>query len=318
MIARGNLDAEKLAVKDGDWDDSDMVEEPEGAPHINVLAYALLEAMVNCLSVFLSDGSKDSDWDADMVEGPKAHRTLLCGLTALHKIQSALHVACRECWSSRRPAKAEATVAALNAARWSATSKDNQKQTNQMFLWPVGVLVVQAPGEAEATVLGFRAAGPVHKTHKYLSCDRQGVPVIQAPGEAEATAAALNAAGHADAVATPDGDALLFGARIVYKTIHLSVRLDCLAFSSLEPHRTVLHPLGWRQSLGSRSRGCVMQSVTQLWPPQCRVLALARRGHMQSLVLGGAAATQSSFGCLPAQVSQLNSSCLQLSGVSIR
>lgn len=69
--------------------------------------------------------------------------------------------------------------------------------------------------------------------------------MIQAPGEAEATAAALNAGGHADAVATPDGDALLFGARIVYKTIHLSVRLDFLAFSSLELHRTVVHGDHW-------------------------------------------------------------------------
>lgn len=52
----------------------------------------------------------------------------------------------------------------------------------------------------------------------------QGLPVVLAPGEAEATAAALNAAGHVDAVATPDGDALVFGACTVYPTAKLLVR----------------------------------------------------------------------------------------------
>ncbi len=51
----------------------------------------------------------------------------------------------------------------------------------------------------------------------------QGLPTITAPGEAEATAAALEAAGHVDAVGTPDGDALLFGARTLFHTLKLQV-----------------------------------------------------------------------------------------------
>lgn len=45
-----------------------------------------------------------------------------------------------------------------------------------------------------------------------------------APGEAEATCAALDAAGLADACATADADALLFGARCVFSTLRLTVR----------------------------------------------------------------------------------------------
>ena len=58
----------------------------------------------------------------------------------------------------------------------------------------------------------------------------QGLPVFVAPGEAEATCAALDAAGLADACATADADALLFGARRVLCTLHLSVRavLPCV------------------------------------------------------------------------------------------
>ena len=46
--------------------------------------------------------------------------------------------------------------------------------------------------------------------------------MVQAPGEAEATCGALNAAGLVDGVATVDGDALLFGASVVYKELGLS------------------------------------------------------------------------------------------------
>lgn len=44
-----------------------------------------------------------------------------------------------------------------------------------------------------------------------------GIPVVEAPGEAEATAAALNAVGLADGVISEDGDALLYGATAVYR-----------------------------------------------------------------------------------------------------
>ena len=50
---------------------------------------------------------------------------------------------------------------------------------------------------------------------------------MDAPSEAEASAAALNAAGHVDAVATPDGDALLFGARTLFHTLKLQVSSFC-------------------------------------------------------------------------------------------
>lgn len=64
--------------------------------------------------------------------------------------------------------------------------------------------------------------GAVHITEQcYHLLQAMGLPVVLAPGEAEATAAALNAAGHVDAVATPDGDALVFGARTVYPTAKL-------------------------------------------------------------------------------------------------
>ncbi|KAK9866620.1 hypothetical protein WJX84_011606 [Apatococcus fuscideae] len=48
-----------------------------------------------------------------------------------------------------------------------------------------------------------------------------GLPTVQAPGEAEATCAALNEAGLADAVASRDGDALVFGATCVYHSLRL-------------------------------------------------------------------------------------------------
>ncbi|KAK9836481.1 hypothetical protein WJX74_001392 [Apatococcus lobatus] len=48
-----------------------------------------------------------------------------------------------------------------------------------------------------------------------------GLPTVEAPGEAEATCAALNEAGLADAVASRDGDALVFGATCVYHSLRL-------------------------------------------------------------------------------------------------
>ena len=48
--------------------------------------------------------------------------------------------------------------------------------------------------------------------------------MVEAPGEAEATCAALCAAGLVKAVATSDGDALLYGAERVYQVIKLKAR----------------------------------------------------------------------------------------------
>lgn len=46
---------------------------------------------------------------------------------------------------------------------------------------------------------------------------------MKAPGEAEAACAALSRAGHVDGCVTLDGDALLFGAEVVYQTLKLEV-----------------------------------------------------------------------------------------------
>lgn len=51
----------------------------------------------------------------------------------------------------------------------------------------------------------------------------QGLPHVRAPGEAEALCAALDAAGLVHACHTADGDALLFAARTVYRTLSLLV-----------------------------------------------------------------------------------------------
>lgn len=53
----------------------------------------------------------------------------------------------------------------------------------------------------------------------------QGLAVVQASGEAEAACAALDAAGVVDGCASRDVDVALFGARRVYKTLHLQVLL---------------------------------------------------------------------------------------------
>ena len=49
--------------------------------------------------------------------------------------------------------------------------------------------------------------------------------MVEAPGEAEATCAALCSAGLVHAVATSDGDALLYGAERVYQVIKLKARV---------------------------------------------------------------------------------------------
>lgn len=51
-----------------------------------------------------------------------------------------------------------------------------------------------------------------------------GLPVVQAPGEAEATCAALQRRGIVSACATKDSDALIFGATKVIHTINLQAR----------------------------------------------------------------------------------------------
>ena len=92
---------------------------------------------------------------------------------------------------------------------------------------PVGVLdgvpppeKVQRLGLLTAAGAGggdFRGLGKV--ASKVLAA--LGLQTVEAPGEAEATCAALNARGLVDACATGDGDALLFGATTVFKTLKL-------------------------------------------------------------------------------------------------
>ncbi|EFN56935.1 hypothetical protein CHLNCDRAFT_143468 [Chlorella variabilis] len=54
-----------------------------------------------------------------------------------------------------------------------------------------------------------------------MMLEELGLPVFYAPGEAEAVCAALSAAGCCDACATPDGDALLYGAESLLHTVKL-------------------------------------------------------------------------------------------------
>jgi flap endonuclease GEN len=73
--------------------------------------------------------------------------------------------------------------------------------------------------------------------------EAMGLPVIQAPGEAEATCAALCSAGIVDGVASFDGDTLLFGAETVYLVVKLSTTQEktcTLTKLSLEQVRTHL------------------------------------------------------------------------------
>ena len=59
--------------------------------------------------------------------------------------------------------------------------------------------------------------------------------MVEAPGEAEATCAALCSAGLVRAVATSDGDALLYGAERVYQVIKLKARRPWVTSGSLLP-----------------------------------------------------------------------------------
>ena len=77
-----------------------------------------------------------------------------------------------------------------------------------------------------------------------------GLCCLQAPGEAEAFAAALNRCGAVDAVWSADGDALTFGARTLFSTLHLSR----VALGTCELERCV-------------SQRCPMRRPTQRWPP---------------------------------------------------
>ena len=75
---------------------------------------------------------------------------------------------------------------------------------------------------------------PPHITARLLRLF--GVPYIEAPEEAEAQCAQLEQAGLVDGVVTEDNDALLFGARAVYRHLfdpqhHVEVR--CCTFRSL-------------------------------------------------------------------------------------
>ena len=76
----------------------------------------------------------------------------------------------------------------------------------------LGLLTAAGAGGGE-----FKGLGEVAR--KVLAA--LGLLAVAAPGEAEATCAALNARGLVDACATGDGDALLFGATTVFKTLKL-------------------------------------------------------------------------------------------------
>eukprot|EP00057_Strongylocentrotus_purpuratus_P015189 XP_011669663.1 PREDICTED: uncharacterized protein LOC100889325 [Strongylocentrotus purpuratus] len=62
-----------------------------------------------------------------------------------------------------------------------------------------------------------------------------GVPCIQSKGEAEAMCAALNSAGIVDGCMTEDGDAFLYGARIVYRNLNMATgKVDCYRMDDIE------------------------------------------------------------------------------------
>ena len=86
---------------------------------------------------------------------------------------------------------------------------------------PVGVLDGTPPPEKlkhfGAGSGAFRTLGEVAKN----VLNDLGLAVVVAPSEAEATCAALNFLGLVDGCATGDGDALAFGAPVVFKTLRL-------------------------------------------------------------------------------------------------
>ena len=92
---------------------------------------------------------------------------------------------------------------------------------------PVGVLDGVPPPEKLRRLGLLAAAGAGGGEFKKLGevarkvLAALGLCAVAAPGEAEATCAALNARGLVDACATGDGDALLFGATTVFKTLKL-------------------------------------------------------------------------------------------------
>ena len=92
---------------------------------------------------------------------------------------------------------------------------------------PVGVLDGIPPPEKLRRLGLLTAAGAGGGEFKRLGAVASkvlaalGLRAVAAPSEAEATCAALNARGLVDACATSDGDALLFGATTVFKTLKL-------------------------------------------------------------------------------------------------
>ena len=82
--------------------------------------------------------------------------------------------------------------------------------------------IVAAGGDKVVeAVMAAHLADPVLQQWGAETLRALGLPAVEAPGEAEATCAAMNAAGLVDGCATSDGDALLFGARVQFKTIKL-------------------------------------------------------------------------------------------------
>ncbi|XP_071956908.1 uncharacterized protein [Antedon mediterranea] len=67
--------------------------------------------------------------------------------------------------------------------------------------------------------------------------DYLGIPWVQSKGEAEAMCAFLNANGLVDACITQDGDAFLYGARVVYRNFTLNTKdphIDCYRMDDIE------------------------------------------------------------------------------------
>lgn len=138
----------------------------------------------------------------------------------------------------------EGKTIAVDAATWLVQSR-TQEQINdhpkahlkvvfervchflRMGALPVLVFDVQMPRAKAETLVrrygwaggsgSFKAGGPfqIMMADTRALLDAMGLPYVNAPGEAEATCALLNRAGKVDAVASDDGDALLYGARQV-------------------------------------------------------------------------------------------------------